>query len=271
LTPFATTSRDLTRRRPLGFRVRGAARRAFLSGFASLPRTPMPGVRIVHYHYVFDDERASFARQLAWLAAEFQPVSLTEAVERMRSGLVGGRELVVTFDDGFRNQLVNAAPALAEHGFRACFYLPTGLVGASPDEAEAFCRDRLHLPVPVEPLSWDDAARLLELGHEIGSHTRSHTDLTRLAPPELEQELAGSREELGARLGRAPVHVSAPYGDRERFSPAVSAAALASGYTSCASALRGRNTVATDPYALRRDHLVASWPVEHLRYFLFRS
>ena len=251
--------------------MRGAARRALLSGLASIPRTPMPGVRVVHYHYVFDDERESFARQLAWLAGEFEPVSLTEGLERMRTGLVGGRELVMTFDDGFRNQLVNAAPALAAHGFRACFYLVTGLVGAAAGDVGRICRERLHLPRPVEPLSWDDAGRLLELGHEIGSHTRTHPDLTTLEASELEEELGGSREELAARLGRAPEHFSAPYGDPSRFSPVVSAAARAAGYASCATAQRGRNTVATDPYALRRDHVEASWPVRDLRYFLYRS
>jgi peptidoglycan/xylan/chitin deacetylase (PgdA/CDA1 family) len=270
LSRFATTSRDVTRPRPLGFRLRGAARRAILSGLSALPQTPLPGVRIVHYHYVFDDERAAFARQLAWLAREFEPVSLGEALRRLRSGLVGGRELVVTFDDGFRNQLVNAAPELAAHGFRACFFLVTGLLGAPPDEAERICRERLHLPRPVEPLSWDDAARLLELGHEVGAHTRSHPVLTGLREPELEEEMRGSREELAERLGNAPEHFSAPYGDRARFSPAVSAAARAAGYASCATAQRGRNVVSTDPFALLRDHLVASWPVRDLRTFLSR-
>jgi peptidoglycan/xylan/chitin deacetylase (PgdA/CDA1 family) len=228
-------------------------------------------VRIVHYHYVFDDEVESFARQLEFLASTFEPVSLTEAVERLRTGAVRGRELVVTFDDGFRNQLRNAAPRLAEHGIPACFFLITEFISAAPRRAAEICRERLHLPRPIEPLSWDDVEELLELGHEIGSHTRTHPNLVELGPAVLEEELSSSRDELQERLGRPIAHFSAPYGDRARFSPEVSHAARAAGYASCSTALRGLNLSAADVFSLRRDHLEAGRPVTDLRYFLGRG
>lgn len=267
MSSYATEGRALARARPLSFRVRSAGRSAALAGLSLLPRPPRPGIRIVHYHYVFDDERDAFERQIRFLVDELVPVSLSEAVERLRLGRVEGDEVVVTFDDGFRNGLDNAAPVLAEHGVRACFFLVTDLLDATPEQARAFCRERLHLPLPVEPLDWDGAARLLELGHELGSHTRSHPDLTSLGPEALLEELAGSREELSRRLG-AVRHASAPYGDRARFTEAVADAARAAGYESCATALRGVNTSALDLYALRRDHLSARWPLRELRYFL---
>ena len=225
-------------------------------------------MRILVYHWVHDDERDRFAQQLAALAREFEPVSLSEAVERLRSGGLRGRELAITFDDGFRSGLANAAPLLAQHGFRACFFLITELVSAAPELADRICRERLHLPSPLEPLSWDDVGTLLELGHEIGSHTQTHPNLVALSREELERELRDSRAELERRLGRAPVHFAAPYGDRARFTPAVSAAARATGYETCLTAQRGRNLVSTDPFALRRDNVVASWPLRHVRYFL---
>jgi peptidoglycan/xylan/chitin deacetylase (PgdA/CDA1 family) len=196
---------------------------------------------------------------------------LSEGVSRLQDDRLEGREVVLTFDDGFRNQLANAAPVLAEHGIAGCFFLVTDLVSAGPDEVERICRERLHLPLPVEPLGWDDAGRLLELGHEIGSHTRSHPDLTTLPATDLADELTASRAELERRLGRAVEHLSAPYGDAHRFSRAISAAAYAAGYVSCATAQRGRNTSGDDVFMLRRDHLEASWPVADVRYFLARA
>ena len=243
-------------------------RSAALTVLGSIPRAPKPGVRILVYHWVHDDERTRFAQQLGVLSREFEPVSLSEAVGRLRSGRVEGRELAITFDDGFRSGLSNAAPLLAEHGFSACFFLITELVSAPPELVERICRERLHLPRRLEPLSWDDAGRLLELGHEVGSHTHTHANLAALSGEELERELRDSRAELERRLGRAPVHFAVPYGDRARFSPAVSAAARATGYETCLTAQRGRNLVSTDPYALRRDNVVASWPLRHVRYFL---
>ncbi len=267
MSSFATEGRALERARPLSSRARGVARRAALGVLSRLPRASGPGVRIVHYHYVFDDERERFTQQLRFLAREFRPVSLSQAVEQLRLGQTAGDEVVVTFDDGFRNQLDVAAPLLAEHGFSACFFLVTDLLEADAEAARAFCRDKLHLPLPVEPLDWDGASRLLELGHEIGSHTRSHPDLTSLEPDALLDELTSSREELSKRLVAAR-HVSAPYGDRARFSERVADAARAAGYESCASAIRGVNRSALDLYSLRRHHLSARWPLRDLGYFL---
>lgn len=267
MSSFATEGRALERARPLSSRVRGIARRAALGALSRLPRGSGPGVRIVHYHYVFDDEREHFAEQLRFLAREFRPVSLSHAVERLRMGQTAGDEVVVTFDDGFRNQLDNAAPLLAEHGFSACFFLVTDLLDADGDGARAFCRDKLHLPLPVEPLNWDGASRLLELGHEIGSHTRSHPNLSSLDADALLGELTSSREELSKRLG-AVRHVSAPYGEHARFSETVADAARAAGYESCATAIRGVNRSALDLYSLHRHHLSARWPLRELEYFL---
>ncbi len=267
MSSYVTDGRALERARPLRFRIRSGVRGAALAGLSVWPRPRRPGVRIVHYHYVFDDEREQFARQLQFLAREFTPVSLSHAVERLRLGRADGDEVVVTFDDGFRNQLDNAAPLLAEHGFSACFFLVTELLDASPERARTFCRERLHLPLPVEPLDWESASRLLELGHEIGSHTRSHPELTAIPPEEVEAELVGSREELSRRLG-AVRHFSVPYGERTRFSESIAQAARTAGYESCATAIRGGNTSALDLYALRRDHLSARWPVRELAYFL---
>lgn len=267
MSSFATEGRALERARPFPSRVRAAARRAALGALSRLPRGSGPGVRIVHYHFVFDDERDHFAEQLRFLAREFRPVSLSLAVERLRLGQTAGDEVVVTFDDGFRNQLDNAAPLLAEHGFNACFFLVSDLLEADRDQARAFCRDKLHLPLPIEPLDWDAASRLLELGHEIGSHTRSHPNLTSLEADALLDELTSSREELSRRLGVVR-HVSVPYGDRPRFSETVADAARAAGYESCASAIRGVNRSALDLYSLHRHHLSARWPIRELGYFL---
>jgi hypothetical protein len=50
----------------------------------------------------------------------------------------------------------------------------------------------------------------------------------------------------------------------------VTNAARESGYETCSSALRGINAAGADVYALRRDHLSASWPLRQVRYFLSR-
>jgi peptidoglycan/xylan/chitin deacetylase (PgdA/CDA1 family) len=263
--PYLSSASELP---PGGWR--GAARSIALEALSLRRRDPSPGVRIVHYHHVFPDELDGFRRHLDYFNSAFEPTTLGAAAARLHSDTTTGRELVVTFDDGFRNTFQLAAPELESRGLRACFYVITDLVSAPRATADRICRERLHLPAAVEPLTWEDVAALAASGHEIGSHTRSHRDPTTLNTAELDAELAGSKVELEDRTGVPVVHASAPYGDRRRFGPAVSGAARRAGYATCAGAQRGLNRSASDLYALKRHHLLALWPVSHVRYFLTR-
>lgn len=267
MSRFVTTWGELERAMPRGWRARQPVRAVALRG-ARLAREPLDdGIWIVHYHYVFEDQLDGFERQLDLLQRSFEVVSLDEAVRRLGAGESTGRTLAVTFDDGFRNQL-QAARSLAAREIRACFYLIGDLVGAEPDEAERICLDRIEMPRAAEPLSWDEAAELVSLGHDVGSHTQTHPNLVLLAPGELDNELRASRERLESRLCAPVHHFSAPFGTRERFSVAVSKAARRVGYASCASAQRGVNDSPADVYALRRHHLLAQWPAGDVRALL---
>ena len=267
MSSFATEGRALERARPLPARLRASARRAALGALSRLPRGSGRACESSTTTTSSTTSASASRSSCASSRASSVPCRCRRRSSGSVSGQTTGDEVVVTFDDGFRNQLDNAAPLLAEHGFSACFFLVTDLLDANADQARAFSRDKLHLPLPVEPLDWDGASRLLELGHEIGSHTRTHPNLTALQPEAMLDELATSREELSKRLG-AVRHVSAPYGDRTRFSEAVADAARTAGYESCASAIRGVNRSALDLYSLHRHHLSASWPLRELRYFL---
>ena len=251
LTAFATTSRDLIRRRPLGFRVRGAARRALLSGLASIPRTPAPGVRDRPLPLRLR-RRAGVVRAPARVARP-----------RVRAGVAdrgGGAdahgprrrpELVVTFDDGFRNQLdERRAGSWPRTGSARASSSSPELVGAAAGDVGRICRERLHLPRPVEPLSWDDA--------RTAARARPRDRLAHAHAPGSDDARArrSSRRSCAARArswrhgsARAPEHFSAPYGDpcpllagrspRRRAPP---------GYASCATAQSaGRNTVGHRP------------------------
>jgi peptidoglycan/xylan/chitin deacetylase (PgdA/CDA1 family) len=262
------SGRDLKRTATLRERARSAVRRGAITALRARRRTGEPGVRVVHYHYVFGDQRDDFARQVELLANAFEPVSLSEAVARLESGTSTGRELAITFDDGFRNQLEHGAPLLRDHGFSGCFYLIAGLVGADDAAAEAFCRDRILMRAGVAPMGWEEARELLEQGHEVGSHTMTHPNLAAADDATIASELAQSRSALHERLGVEIAHFCPPFGDAARFDQRVSTTAQATGYRSCATSLRGVNRSPGDVWALRRHHLEADWPLGDVRYFL---
>ena len=115
-------------------------------------------ITIVSYHRVVEDlagarersipgllvSKETFRRQLeAAAAAGYELVSFSHALEVMAGARAARRDLfVVTFDDGYRDVLRNAAPVLRTMGVPAMIYLAVGFVGTE----RRFDHDRLfHL------------------------------------------------------------------------------------------------------------------------------
>src|SRR5215467_4451596 len=70
-----------------------------------------------------------FAEHLEVLRRHGQPRPLAQTVKALqRQGLPGGRPLVVTFDDGYADNLYNAAPLLDRYDVPATVFLTTGYI-----------------------------------------------------------------------------------------------------------------------------------------------
>ena len=96
------------------------------------------GVLVLGYHRIQEDpENATFDSgvfsatpstlddHLQFITRHFEVVSV-EAIERDPGGL--GRRVVVTFDDGYRDNYELAFPLLRRHGVPATFFLATGFL-----------------------------------------------------------------------------------------------------------------------------------------------
>ncbi len=107
----------------------------------------------------------------------------------------------LTFDDGFSDNLHNLVPVLREKGAVATVFVISGLLGCPhPDVPQA----RLLDP--------DELRALADAGVEIGSHSASHADLSKMSYVEALEEMRGSRHQLEELIGR-PVTVAAyPFG-----------------------------------------------------------
>ncbi len=119
---------------------------------------------------------------------------------------------VFTFDDALPTQLIYAAPYLDQVGLKGSFYLITRNV-ADGDAA----------PAIGKPTTWKGWKVLADSGHEIGSHTLSHPDLTTLSADSAAKELEGSAQAIKTKLGLTPITLAYPYNSRNT---AVTALAL---------------------------------------------
>jgi peptidoglycan/xylan/chitin deacetylase (PgdA/CDA1 family) len=118
--------------------------------------------------------------------------------------------VLLTFDDGGRSCASVIAPALAERGWRAHFFLVTDLL-----DTPGF-------------LTAAEARELDGRGHVVGSHSHSHHALTRLSRAEIESELRESRAVLEEVLQKPVTTFAVPGGF---YSASLDPLAAEAGYT----------------------------------------
>ena len=92
--------------------------------------------------WCFVDEH-SFRVQIAYLKKHFEIISISEAVERMRSGGIKRPTAVITFDDGYQNNFDVAFPILLRERIPATIFLTTGLINTN--DTVWYCRLNLAL------------------------------------------------------------------------------------------------------------------------------
>jgi len=216
---------------------------------------------VVMYHGVIPDDfpcddwlqvpARRFREQLAALLRLFEPVT-PDQLFTPRARWQRPR-LLVTFDDGYANNLQTALPILRALGVPALFFLATGYLGTPwfwwdrlreglarvgqqvtpamiaelkalrPDAVEPRVSELLTAagadphPAPVEalrPLTWEEAKRLAVTPDcAIGNHGHHHEIFLHLDPAALSKVLATSQTLLRDRIGYLPRWIAPPNGD----------------------------------------------------------
>lgn len=77
-------------------------------------------------YYDDDVDAKTFEIQMALLAEHMNVLSLDIAIELLKSNSLPPRAVVITFDDGYRNNFEVAMPILEKYGLTATFFIATG-------------------------------------------------------------------------------------------------------------------------------------------------
>ncbi len=117
-----------------------------------LQKSRSPQAIILMYHRIIEYDRdiwglavtpANFAEQLQVLQKSFTVMTLSDLALAQAQGETPDRAVVITFDDGYIDNLVNAKPILTKYNMPATIFITTGYIGKQQE------------------FWWDDLERLL--------------------------------------------------------------------------------------------------------------
>ena len=166
--------------------------------------TPTPVERYRKYSVTPDE----LAAQLAWLRERaYTSVDL----DALHAGFLGERLLpprpvVISFDDGSRDCLQHAVPALLAHGFTATFFIVGGLVGSTTRWLPA------ELGFELPTADWPILRDAERVGMRCEAHSVSHPRLAQVSDEQARDELVRGRALLEEGLGHPVRHLAYPFG-----------------------------------------------------------
>ncbi len=185
----------------------------------------------------------SFARQMFLLKfLGYKGLSMRD-LEPYLKGDRQGRVVGITFDDGYQNNVEHALPVLKKHDFTATCYAVSSMMGGINSWDQDIGVVEKRLMTSADWRTW------LDSGMDVGSHTRTHADLTKLTTDEAIDQIANSKSELENALGCEVRHFCYPYG---RFDAPHRGLVQRAGYVSATTTHRGRFQPGDDLLTLRR-------------------
>ncbi len=211
------------------------------------------GARILMYHRVADlaGDRLSvkpteFIRQMDFLRERgYRIIPLSELPSALTSS--SSPAVSLTFDDGYRDFYDNAFPILKERRLPAAVFVITGLM-----EGKVRLPRYRKFPQSAKPLSWEMLPEMARAGIEIGSHSLTHRELTRLSRAEAEEEIEGSARLIREKTGGRPEWFSYPRG---KFNREVIDLVKAAGYSGAVTVQPGANHSPGELFSLKRTEI----------------
>ena len=198
-----------------------------------------PKVLVLNYHQVKNDfnplaiKPNDFSTQMAYLINNgYVPITPDE----LEAGLSGeltlpDKPVLITFDDGYDDNYLNAFPILKGYGIRATIFVVPAFVGKK------------------NYLNWEQIKEMSDNGISIQSHTLNHTKLEELPDDEIRSELLNSKLALEENIGKPVNFLAYPTGT---YNLHIAGIAKDVGYKGAYTIKYGGVDLGSNMYALER-------------------
>jgi peptidoglycan/xylan/chitin deacetylase (PgdA/CDA1 family) len=157
---------------------------------------PPPGAN--RYRRDLSVSPALFEQHLVYLKEQgYQTITLYQLLYHLTQGApLPDQPVIITFDDGYRDNYQNALPLLQQYGFNATFFVLVEVTNQGEPEY----------------LTWDMMREMHAAGMDIECHARVHEHLPENDDERLVWQVLGCREALESELGQRPRFIAYPSG-----------------------------------------------------------
>ena len=190
----------------------------------------------------------SFENQICYLKDNFKILSPEEVLDCVQKNQFPPNAVLITFDDGYQDNLTNAYPILKKHNLRALLFIPTDFPGSGK-----FAHDE-HVPYHNPTLTWDEIQVIQDV-FQIASHGCSHQIMTSIPFSQAVGEIKQSKEILESHLGGPVTSFSYPKGSIEDFNVELEEFVKNEGYSLAFTTIPLRNKIPFNQWRIQRYNI----------------
>ncbi len=188
-----------------------------------------------------------FESQLQYFKeAGYRVITLDDLLYFLADGIpLPEKPIILTFDDGYEDNYVNAFPLLRKYGVAGCFFIISDFVNEKQPDY----------------MTWPQIEEMSAAGQRFGSHSRNHPDLRGKSVDYLVWQALGGMEAIQEHLGYHPRWISYPSGG---YDARVIAVYKSANYWGGLATQQGATHMLDGIFELERVRVRGSYTVEEL-------
>ena len=179
-------------------------------------------VRVLVYHNIENQYASKFNDQLKKLKKDWKFINVKDFENHINEKkILKGKNLLLTFDDGFKSNFYVAKKILKKLNIKAVFFVPSDFVKIKKNvqlkkfvKKNIFDNQKINNYEKFKNMTIKDLKSLIKDGHTIGCHTKTHANLGFINNiAKLKKEILDSAKSLENLLKIKVKHFAYTYGN----------------------------------------------------------
>jgi len=216
----------------------------------------LPREKNIPYYNVYPK---NFQKQMEYLVAhKFNVITLEELIYMKENSIpLPPKSIIITFDDGFRDNYMYAFPILKKFNLSADFFIVSGYIGSKDPfpwlklDSQALNHYKKNKS-DWRPISKTELIEMADFGQKINSHSKTHDLISSLDEIQIKNEIKESKNEIESLLSKPISCYSYPYGTQVEITEKIKFLVKKAGYKVAVTSKIGSNTLNGDFFCLRR-------------------